>query len=52
MAISRTGARASQLRVCLDAAADAARLTQLERSQLWRRQILSPFIFCGWSESA
>ena len=79
MAISRTGARASQLRVCLDAAADyhldardaaelidamvtvieeqwadaadAARLTQLERSQLWRRQILSPFIFCGWSES-
>lgn len=28
-----------------DDAADAAHLTQLERRQLWRNQILSPFIF-------
>jgi serine/threonine-protein kinase HipA len=28
-----------------DDAADAAHLTQLERKQLWRHQILSPFIF-------
>lgn len=77
MAIGRTGARASQLRVCRDAAAiyqlevrdataiieamvtvvrdqwseaaDAARLTQLERAQLWKNQILNPFIFYDWS---
>ncbi len=76
MAIGRDGSRASQLRVCLDAAAeyhldppdarsiieemlttiteqwstaaDAARLTHLERTQLWGRQILSPFIFHRW----
>lgn len=76
MAIGRTGARASQLRVCRDAAAeyqldkrdatdiieamvaviedqwseaaDAARLTQLERAQLWENQILNPFIFYDW----
>ncbi len=73
MAIGSDGARASRLRVCLEAAADyrldqpearsiiesmattiretwssaadVARLTQLERTQLWGRQILSPFIF-------
>ncbi len=28
-----------------DAAADVARLTQLERAQLWHTQVLSPFIF-------
>lgn len=76
MAIDRTGARASQLRVCRDAAAsyqlgkrdatdiietmvtvireqwsgaaDAARLTQLERAQLWENQVLNPFIFYDW----
>ncbi len=76
MAIGSGGSRASQLRVCLDAAgdyhldpldaksiieaivttineqwsmaADAARLTHLERTQLWGRQILSPFIFHRW----
>lgn len=31
-----------------DDAADAARLTELERAQLWGRQILSSFIFYGW----
>lgn len=78
MAIGRNGARASQLKVCLDAAsdyhldaapargiidrvvgviesewdaaADAARLTALERQQLWQRQILNPFIFYGYRD--
>lgn len=30
-------------------AADEARLTEIERDQLWGNQILSPFIFHGWS---
>ena len=73
MAIGRSGARSSQLRVCRDSAADyqldagdadavidhvvatiekgwgdaadAARLTQLQRNQLWHNQILNPYIF-------
>jgi serine/threonine-protein kinase HipA len=77
MAIGRDGARASRLRVCLDAAAeyhldagaaadiigrvvtvvreqwdaaaDTARLTRLERAQLWGNQILNPSIFHEWS---
>jgi len=76
MAISRDGARASRLRVALDAAAeyhlnrseavdvieaqvtvineqwddaaDAARLTELERTQLWGTQILNPFVRYDW----
>ena len=77
MAIGRDGARASQLNVCVDAAAeylldatqagdiidatveviesqwsdaaDAARLTALERQQLWHRQILNPYTFYGYT---
>jgi serine/threonine-protein kinase HipA len=76
MAVSRDGQRASQLQVCLDAAAEyhldraeaaaiidqqltviseqwddaaeAAQLTELERQQLWQRQILNPFIRYGY----
>jgi serine/threonine-protein kinase HipA len=78
MAIGRDGAQASQLRICLDAAADyhldatkaraiidkvvdviesewdaaadTARLTALERQQLWHRQILDPFAFYGYRD--
>jgi serine/threonine-protein kinase HipA len=78
MAIGRDGARASQLKVCLDAsaeylldtaqardiierlvetiesewdaAADTARLTALERQQLWYRQILNPYIGYGYRD--
>ena len=76
MAIDRDGQRASQLCVCLNAAAEyhldtaeaaeiidrqlevisrewdeaaqAAQLTELERQQLWGRQILNPFIRYGY----
>ncbi len=76
MAIGRDGSRASQLRVCLDAAevyhldrdgaaeiidrqlgvitdewdgaCDGARLSGLERRQLWGRQVLNPFIRYGY----
>jgi len=76
MAIGRNGERASQLRVCMDAAAeylldrqeareiieaqltiikeqwleaaDIAQLTEVERAQLWGRQILNPFVRYDW----
>ena len=32
-------------------AAEAARLTEVERAQLWERQILNPFIFYDWPGS-
>jgi hypothetical protein len=54
MAIGRNGERSSQLATCAQIdviqtqwrdAADAARLTELERRQLFHREILNEFTF-------
>lgn len=41
-------AQLSTIREQWDAAADGATLTELERDQLWGRQILNPFVTQGW----